>query len=406
MPLAQASDQANRPWCTLAPEVAKALRPELPALADEIIAAVASGVPAYARPIEGAFGVGLRAGVEEALGQFVDEIAAGEPTPHHDAYVNLGRGEVRAGRSLEGLLGAYRLGARVAWRRLAAAGRRAGLAPDTLYLLAESIFAYIDELSAESAEGYAVEQSAAVGAAQLRRRRLVALLVADPAGEPAGIEGAAQEAGWPLPRTLAALVAPATSAGPLERALPAHVIAAPVGELLCALVADPDAPGRRGELERAVDVAASAPAAPAAPAALGPTVGWAQGAVSFARGAEVLRLVGEGTISTAGLVVADEYLTTLMLCADRRLASELARTRLAPLEAETPASRERLAATLEAWLAAQGRIAAVAQRLHVHPQTVRYRVARLRELFGERLEDPDCRFELELALRSRALQAG
>jgi DNA-binding PucR family transcriptional regulator len=35
----------------------------------------------------------------------------------------------------------------------------------------------------------------------------------------------------------------------------------------------------------------------------------------------------------------------------------------------------------------------------VHPQTVRYRVAKLRELLGNRLDDPDGRFELELAVR-------
>ncbi|MGH2714951.1 MAG: helix-turn-helix domain-containing protein, partial [Thermoleophilaceae bacterium] len=40
-----------------------------------------------------------------------------------------------------------------------------------------------------------------------------------------------------------------------------------------------------------------------------------------------------------------------------------------------------------------------------HPQTVRYRLARLRELFGERLDEPDGRFELELALRARRLLA-
>ena len=39
----------------------------------------------------------------------------------------------------------------------------------------------------------------------------------------------------------------------------------------------------------------------------------------------------------------------------------------------------------------------------MHPQTVRYRLARLRELFGPRLDDPDARFELELALRARRL---
>jgi DNA-binding PucR family transcriptional regulator len=41
----------------------------------------------------------------------------------------------------------------------------------------------------------------------------------------------------------------------------------------------------------------------------------------------------------------------------------------------------------------------VAATLGVHPQTVRYRMARLRELFGARLEDPEARFELSLALR-------
>ena len=51
----------------------------------------------------------------------------------------------------------------------------------------------------------------------------------------------------------------------------------------------------------------------------------------------------------------------------------------------------------------RGRTEAVAKALHVHPQTVRYRLARLRELFGPRLDDPDARFELELALRARRL---
>jgi DNA-binding PucR family transcriptional regulator len=43
----------------------------------------------------------------------------------------------------------------------------------------------------------------------------------------------------------------------------------------------------------------------------------------------------------------------------------------------------------------------VAAALHVHPQTVRYRVAQLRDLFGEALEDPAARFELSLAVRVR-----
>jgi DNA-binding PucR family transcriptional regulator len=41
----------------------------------------------------------------------------------------------------------------------------------------------------------------------------------------------------------------------------------------------------------------------------------------------------------------------------------------------------------------------------VHPQTIRYRIRRLEELFGDRLYEPDIRLELELALRARRLIA-
>jgi DNA-binding PucR family transcriptional regulator len=75
---------------------------------------------------------------------------------------------------------------------------------------------------------------------------------------------------------------------------------------------------------------------------------------------------------------------------------------LAPLQEESESSRERLEETLLAWLALEGARARVADSLSVHPQTVRYRLARLRELFGPVLDDPDARFELELVLRARA----
>ncbi len=44
----------------------------------------------------------------------------------------------------------------------------------------------------------------------------------------------------------------------------------------------------------------------------------------------------------------------------------------------------------------------MAAEMNVHPQTARYRAARLRELLGDQLDDPDARFELELALRANS----
>jgi DNA-binding PucR family transcriptional regulator len=55
--------------------------------------------------------------------------------------------------------------------------------------------------------------------------------------------------------------------------------------------------------------------------------------------------------------------------------------------------------TARAYVQYLGNAAAMARDLHLHPQTARYRTARLRELLGDQLDDPDSRFELEAALR-------
>src|SRR5919199_585996 len=96
------------PFEAIQAEAADVLRPALPGLADEIIATIAREVPDYERAMEGLFGQMVRLGVEVALGRFVDDIE-GRPRPggpERDTYVNLGRGEFHAGRSLDALLAA------------------------------------------------------------------------------------------------------------------------------------------------------------------------------------------------------------------------------------------------------------------------------------------------------------
>jgi hypothetical protein len=381
---------ADQPWHELPPEIVTVLRPALADVADEMIQAVGT-VPAYSRPLEGPFGEGIRQGVQEALRHFLAEVEAGGNVARPDVYSALGRGEMRAGRSLDSLLSAYRIGARVAWRRFAAIGVSAGLEPETLYLLAESLFAYIDVLSAESAEGHALEQSAAASEAELRRRRLVRMLVRDPAPEPAAVEAAAAEAGWPLPRTVAVLAIGGERRSAVPSRLPSGSISEAIGDLTCAIVDDPDGPGYRAWIERAVTEVG-------ARAGLGTTVDWSQARLSFERAQAALELAG----GRPGLVVAHDRAGELLLRADQPLADELAADQLAPLASLSPGSRQRLTETLAVWLAEQGRLGQVAQRLGIHPQTARYRLGRLRELFGESLDDPDSRFWLELALRARS----
>jgi hypothetical protein len=402
-------EATSRPYAAVPPEAAGVLRPVLPGLADEMIAAIAREVPGYARAMEGEFGQVVRLGVEVALNRFVDLLADPEPDAAESrrTYVDLGRGEFHSGRSLDALLAAYRVGARLAWRRFVEAGVAGGLAPDAIYALGEAMFAYIDELSAESAEGYAEEQTAAAGESERRRRRLVRLLAQDPPAGQEAVRTAAAAAGWSLPRGgLAALVA-ATSgdgtpgealldsiAGRLARRLGEGAIGAEAFGAAIVFVPDSDAPGRRRRLEAAINDR---------PAALGPTVEWPHASASARRAIATHRLLEAGRLAAGaeGLIVAEDHLAALLLAADPRVAADLAASRLAPLADLPEGPRARLSETLAAWLDRPGQVQAVAAALGVHPQTVRYRVRQLRDLFGERLEDPEARFELALALRAR-----
>jgi PucR C-terminal helix-turn-helix domain len=388
----------------LPPSLAAALRPVLPELTDAIIAAIGAEVPAYARPLEGPFGRALRAGVRTALARFVDGIEdpSSEDPDARQLYVELGRAEFRGGRSLDALLSAYRIGARLAWERFVAAGEGAGHEPATLYRLASAIFSYIDGISADSVEGFAQERAATEGERQRRRRALARLLARDDVSAEE-VHDLARLAGWQRPGTVAALVVGGPAGGNgaggeppdadrLASRLGGDAIAAAEGPTTVAWLPDPEAPGRRPQLEAALD---------GTPAALGPAVALPRAAHSLARARAAHALLLEGRLAGEPIVCADDHLAELLLHGgDTTLAADLAARALAPLGELRPKAAARLRETLRVWLDHPGQVQAVAERLHVHPQTVRYRVAQLRELFGARLDDPDARFELSLALRS------
>ena len=374
------------PWLGLGEEVARALAPAIPPLVDEVIQAVGQAVPDY----EGVLDSNVRAGVQQALEGFLELVDAseGRQVPGREVYVRFGRGERRAGRSLDALLHAYRVGAQVAWRGVARAGDAAGLPPRALYGLAEAIFAYIDELSAASADGYAYEQSVAARAEQELRTRLVESLLREPPAPPDEVADLAGAAGWELPATLGVLVFEPAEPDRVGPRLPTDALAARIDGLGCALVPDAEGPGRAAELRRAVR---------SARAALGPPVAWSDARESARRARLALGLIPSD--DPGGLVLADDHLLDLLVLGDRAIAEDLAQRRLRPLEDLTPAARERTIDTLRAWLDAQGEARPAAERLHVHVQTVRYRIARARQLFGDALDDPQARLELALALR-------
>jgi hypothetical protein len=374
----------KEPWRALPAAVADLIEPDLEATTDEILATIAREVPEYARPLEGNFGRNVRTGVTEALRQFVELIRSpsGARGPGREVYVALGRGELREGRTLDALQSAYRVGARVAWRRSAEAARAAGLDPEVLSLLAESIFAYIEELSADSVEGYSQAQASLEGERRRRERELIVLLLRDPA--------AAATAGWTA-RTAAAIACPEEELDRIARGLPSDSLTAAIDGVGCAVIADPDGPGRRAEVERAVGDRT---------AAIGPGGDMTELASSWSLARQaLLALEAGGLPATGGPLRVDEHLVDLLLLDGRALVERLAALRLAALDDLTPSARRRMAETAYAYVREGGNAAAMARALDLHPQTVRYRLARLRELLGDQLDDPDARLELELALR-------
>ncbi|MFP3119944.1 helix-turn-helix domain-containing protein [Streptomyces sp. Iso 434] len=358
-----------------------ALRAALRTTADEVVQAIIYEVPPYANALSGRMGVTIRRAVRTALGHYLD-LASGNAAGGGggDAAYELGRGEVRDGRSMDALLSAYRVGARVAWRCLAAGAVSAGLPAAEVAKFAELTFAYIDELSAASAAGHA-DQMAAWGRAHERHlEHLARDLLAGVS--PDALLVSAQRAGWQPPDSLTAVLLPAAQARPVYRALdPGTLVLDDLPDATGVLLV-PDAD--RSHLLRQLS---------GRTAVVGPARPWTHASASYARAVRA-RLLSPDIRDTEG------HLPELVLSADADAFADLRARALAPLRALPAATAGRLEGTLRAWLLHQGRREEVAAALFVHPQTVRYRMAQLRELFPD-LASPDRVLELTLAVGLR-----
>ncbi|WP_354700424.1 helix-turn-helix domain-containing protein [Paraconexibacter sp. AEG42_29] len=382
------------PWAAVDPEVAERMRPRMGAAVDAVIAAVRAEVPEYDQPLEGEFGRLISQGVTAGLDQFIAILGQPGSFPDESVYEALGRAEYRAGRTLDALQSAYRVGARVSWRQVAGHAEEEGMDVATLSRLAEAIFAFIDRLSAASVRGYSQEQSLRAGSLQTRRQALVELLVAGPVTDVAAVEEAALSADWELPASVAVLAVGDADPAVIGRRMPSGSIGAALRPVAVLLVPDPGAPGRRAQVRRALRDRRGV---------LGPGGPWTAAHVSYTRAVSAWPLHAAGHLGGDKLAVARDHLLPLLLSADRTLTEDLVQMRLAPLDGLTDAAHARAIQTLEAWLDAHGDVSTAAAALHVHPQTVRYRLGGLRERFGDALEDPRQLLELRLALRARDL---
>ena len=152
-------------------------------------------------------------------------------------------------------------------------------------------------------------------------------------------------------------------------------MAATFDGMTIALVPDVDGPGRDAEIDRALT---------GAPAARGATVAWPDAAEAIERAILAAQLQSSGVLpwKDGAVIDADDHLVDLILHRDPERAQALADRALAPLDALSAGARERLTDTLSAWLDNAANTTATAQAMHVHPQTLRYRLRQLEEVLG------------------------
>ncbi|MFD3333970.1 PucR family transcriptional regulator [Streptomyces sp. NPDC058700] len=372
---------------------------QVPELAQDILAAIRQEYPGLVLlPDESGEPKALVA-IRHALELFVEQMATGSARPRTlpELFRDFGRGEVSQGRSLDSLQGIYRLGVRLSWRRMAEIGQQVDIPPSAMYELAESAFEYLDVMVAQSVRGYAEAVARQAGERLRLQRLLVDLLLTEHRSDPSALlADRAGDLGWQLPGkvAVAVLLRPAQEA--VAPAVGEEMLLDMEGTQPRLVVPDPDAPGRAELLHRTLAGWSGA---------IGPSVPLAEAATSLRWAEAAVRMIEQGLLPRGRLLHCGEHVEALVLLPAGELIDDLARRRLARLdEAGGPAHAHRLAETLLAWLETRGGAPEVAALLGVHPQTVRYRLRQLRELWGDDLDDPDRRFELELALRTRRLR--
>lgn len=388
----------------LPPGLAAIFRPHLPSLAEAIIVAIRDKIPEFARPMEGPYGQIMRTGVKQALTSFVDRIAdPGAPLGHRDEVARmLGRRQAEEGRSLDSLQAAYRVGSQVAWQRAMEVGREAELDAAVMSLLAGAVFGYMDELADLSVRGYRELRAASAQEQQAARRRLLQLILDRDQPVPhRALMDLAEDANWPLPELVTAVAVqapPARSdeetageaAGPAPVPAEVDVLASLDDGQPHMLIPGEAGPGREAALRARLD---------GRRAAIGLTVPLLDAADSLRWARQALDLAESGAIEAGQIVHCEEHLVTLWLMSDHALADQVSRRQLGALERLTPRQQERLTETFGAWLETRGTAAEIADRLQVHPQTVRYRIRQLERTLGEQFGDPEARFAMEMVLR-------
>lgn len=358
------------------------------AVAEQLVASFREGIPGYRRlptpVIVGQILEVARRNVELCFRSIADGRA---PTAADlEPFMISARDRATEGMPLEDLLHAYRLGGRLGWLAIVEATE-----PDErehLIVAAERLMQYVDAVSAAVAQAYLDERQQVVSEEERSARDLFDALLADTPID-ARLETLMERRAFALADAYRPFVLrlPGSSsrrhaelASALRRE---HMLALTEGDRIAGLAPpemEPPPPGNG--LIAVGDVTARDQ--------LGAAI-------------DDLRVIAELAESRGirGRVQPQSFALELLLLAAPRHATKLAHRVLDPLRTAEAGRSTELLTTLDAFLDCGLDRRRTAERLHVHPNTLDYRLKRIREL-----TDMDVRNPQDVALLVLALKVG
>lgn len=373
------------------------MRGRLEGTVEDVVRNVSASSPAFASIDDPKFERDVHAAVRLAVERFLDLAGSDEPALPPDVrenFVALGAGEARDERSPDTLLAALRSASRSLLRAASQALAEAReIDTGELLDLADAVTAYVDELVAATTDGYAQQLREQAGETDRRRRLLGELLLRGNAAE-AAVLAAATDIGWSRLGVVVPVLLPREHARDARFRYGADGVVLDREDDAVLLVREGRRSGR-GQLAEALRGRS---------AVVGPALAWTR-VPEAVRLAELTATLVGGPDAAPDPVFVEDHLARLALRGEPGALAVLAARRLAPFAGLSDSSRERLLQTLHSWLRHWGSRQDVAEELFIHPQTVSYRIRRLRDLLGGDLDDPTARFELLLVLADRGGRA-
>lgn len=367
-------------------------RPQIPALAERMVDQIEHGVDRYAGPTAGRRHKLMTMAVTAALNQFLTMVEHGprEAPRVDDLFRRMGYGEAVDGRDLNAMRSSLRLATRAAWDHLRTFADEHDLSAAALGGLGDALFSYVDHLNEQTSIGFTTGRGAMDRDVDAARDRLLTSLVERrPRSE---LRTNALEAAWPLPERVVVIMVHPDPAAELDLSqFHQHALIADEHGPVLAVCTPDHVDDLMRHVIHSSQLARSAMSWEVWPEEVADAIRWTKRA---------LDLRGRGVIEDQPVIDCLEHRTLLWLHAEPALRRRMCQDMLKPLLSETPNSREILSETLLVWLETRDSAPAIAAKLGVHPQTVRYRWKRINELFGDDLRDPEMVVQLTMVLKA------